>query len=1101
MLHQSRENGATKLVINPENDGAPFPVVGIGASAGGLRALENFFQSIPPAPGMAFVIITHLAPDRKSLLNEILARHTTLKVEVAHDNQLVEKDKVYILPPGAILTIVDGRLRLEPTDAVDHQRKPIDIFFSSLARDQGEYAVGVVLSGSGADGVLGVKAIKEHGGVTLAQASDASGPGFSGMPDSAIASGLVDFAIPVDAMASKLVENLGSFDAFETLMGPPRANDDGRAVAAAREAICAVLLSQTGHDFSGYKTRTFMRRVQRRMQARQCETVENYIAYLRENPDEAALLFRDLLINVTSFFRDKDAFAALEQAVIPRLFEKKGASDWVRVWAPGCATGEEAVSIAILLREHMAKLGVAPRVTIFATEIDEAALNAARAGRYPEALMESVSPERRQRFFIADPGGYVVAKEVRDLCVFSAHDILRDPPFSRMDLISCRNLLIYFKAQAQGQMFPVFHYALRPHGFLFLGMSESIGRFTDLFAPLDKRHCLFQARDTGLPTRMPLIANKWRPASFGIHLPRADSARSGSQLRQSVESRVLDQFAPPHVVVNDEGDIVYFSSRTGKWLEASPGAPTRQLLTMARKGLRLELRGALREAIENRRAVKRRNLKVESEDGGAELISLIVEPLSDSIGDRKLFLVLFDEHGRAPSAEEVAAKTADSADGAAAFEGELRETRDRLQSTIEEYETTLEELKSANEELVSLNEEMQSSNEELESSKEELQSLNEELQTVNHELSDKVEELDRANSDLRNVFISTQIATVFLDRNLVIRTFTPSASELFSIIPTDAGRPLTDLATKLDYPELQADIRQVLDTGTLMERRVCTSGVEPLYYIARITPYHDAAGKISGVVATFVDISSLTRSEEYVRELHADRLRSMAEMATGLAHELNQPLSAIATYLKAIRRLLQLPLQERPASVDEALDHATDQIMRAGKIIRHLREFVADGEPNMTHESLHNLIREVFELTIGGVKDAKIQMVLALNANKDGVVVDKVQIKQVLVNLILNACEAMADSQSREITIATSLVENETIQIDVSDTGRGLSGLHMRDPFEPFLTTKDRGLGVGLSISRLIVEAHYGKIWAWPNPVGGAVFSFTLPLAAADADP
>jgi two-component system CheB/CheR fusion protein len=1088
------------LAIIPENNAAPFPVVGIGASAGGLRALENFFQSIPPAPGMAFVIITHLAPDRKSLLNEILARHTTLKVEIAQDNQLVERDKVYILPPGAILTIANGRLRLEPTDAIDHQRKPIDIFFSSLAQDQGEYAVGVVLSGSGADGVLGVKAIKEHGGVTLAQAIDATGPGFSGMPDSAIASGLVDFAIPVDAMASKLIENLGSFDAFEALLGRPRANDDGRVVDAAREAICALLFSQTGHDFSGYKTRTFMRRVQRRMQARQCEAVENYIAYLRENPDEAGLLFRDLLINVTSFFRDKDAFAALEQTVIPRLFEEKGASNWVRVWAPGCATGEEAVSIAILLREHMAKLRVAPRVTIFATEVDEAALNAARAGRYPEALMEGVSPERRQRFFTADAGGYIVAKEVRDLCVFSAHDILRDPPFSRMDLISCRNLLIYFKAQAQAQMFPVFHYALRPHGFLFLGMSESIGRFTDLFAPLDKKHCLFQARDTGLPTRMPLIASKWRPASFGIHLPRADSARSGSQLRQSVESRVLDQFAPPHVVVNDEGDIVFFSSRTGKWLEASPGAPTRQLLTMARKGLRLELRAALREAIETRRTV-RRNLKVESEDGGAELISLIAEPLSDSIGDRRLFLVLFDEHGRAPGAEEVVAKAADSADGAAAFEGELRETRDRLQSTIEEYETTLDELKSTNEELVSLNEEMQSSNEELESSKEELQSLNEELQTVNHELSDKVEELDRANSDLRNVFVSTQIATVFLDQNLVIRSFTPAASELFSIIPTDAGRPLTDLATKLAYPELQADIRKVLDTGTLMERRVCTSGVEPLFYIARITPYSDTAGKISGVVATFVDISSLTRSEEYVRELHADRLSSMAEMASGLAHELNQPLSAIATYLKAIRRLLQLPPQERPASVDEALDHATDQIMRAGKIIRHLREFVANGEPNMTHESLHNLIREVFELTIGGMKDGKIQMVLALNADKDGVLVDKVEIKQVLVNLILNASEAMAASPNREITIATSLVENEIIQIDVSDTGRGMSGLDKKDPFEPFLTTKENGLGVGLSISRLIVEAHYGKIWARPNPAGGAVFSFTLPLAAADADP
>jgi two-component system CheB/CheR fusion protein len=361
--------------------------------------------------------------------------------------------------------------------------------------------------------------------------------------------------------------------------------------------------------------------------------------------------------------------------------------------------------------------------------------------------------------------------------------------------------------------------------------------------------------------------------------------------------------------------------------------------------------------------------------------------------------------------------------------------------------------------------------------------------------------LDRANSDLRNVFVSTQIATVFLDQNLVIRSFTPSASELFSIIPTDAGRPLTDLATKLDYLDLRADVRKVLDTGTLMERRVCTIGVEPLFYIARITPYYDKAGKIGGVVATFVDISGLTRSEGYVRKLHADRLSSMAEMATGLAHELNQPLSAIATYLKAIRRLLQLPLKERPASVDEALDHAADQVMRAGRIIGHLREFVANGEPNKTYESLHDLIREVFELTIGGVKGANGRIVLVLNANKDGVLVDKVEIKQVLVNLILNASEAMAASPRREITIATSLVENEMIQIDVSDTGRGLSGLDRRDPFEPFLTTKETGLGVGLSISRLIVEAHYGKIWARPNPVGGTVFSFTLPLAAADADP
>jgi two-component system CheB/CheR fusion protein len=550
--------------------------------------------------------------------------------------------------------------------------------------------------------------------------------------------------------------------------------------------------------------------------------------------------------------------------------------------------------------------------------------------------------------------------------------------------------------------------------------------------------------------------------------------------------------APPHMVVNEEGDIVHFSSGVGKCLEASPGAPTRQFLTMARQGLRLDLRSALLEAIETRRTVRRENLKVETADGGVDLISLVVEPLPDSTSGRRLFLVLFDERGRATSGEAVAAEADELSGSAAQLEGELRDSRERLQTSIEEYETTLEELKSANEELVSLNEEMQSSNEELASSKEE-------LQTVNHELYSKVEELDRANCDLRNVFSSTRIATVFLDRNLVIRSFTPSASELFNIIPTDAGRPLTDLAAKLDYSNLHADIHKVLDSGTPLERRVRNNDVEPSHYIARLTPYRDPGQEIDGVAVTFIDITSLVRSE-YIRKLHADRLSAMAEMATELAHELNQPLSATATYLKAIRRLLKLSPELRPASVDEALDRATAQVMRAGKIISHLREFFANGEPKKTGESLHNLITEACELTAAAAKEANIRIILALNAQKNIVLVDKVQIKQILVNLILNACEAMAASKNRQITISTSLVENETIQIDVADTGRVLPESDKRDAFEPFFTTKENGLGIGLSISRLIVEAHDGKIWTQPNPDGGAIFSVILPLANTQAE-
>jgi two-component system CheB/CheR fusion protein len=1066
-----------------------FPIVGVGASAGGLQALEGFFRAMPRDPGMAFVIVMHLAPDRESLLAEILASHIGMTVEVARDGQLVEQNKVYVLPPNAVLTISNKRLWLRKTDAIHHERAPIDIFFASLAKDQGEFAVGVVLSGSGSDGVLGVKAIKEHGGMTLAQTGDFSGPGFAGMPDSAIASGLIDFAIPVETMAARLAESVGGIREFGDVATERRTRHDDHVLADALDAIYSILRDQRGHDFSGYKKRSFMRRIHRRMQIHQCKNIADYVEQLRRDAGEVTLLFRDLLINVTGFLRDPEAFDALRETVIPRLFEGRGPSDTVRVWAPGCSTGEEVVSIAILLREHMDTLSAAPRVTIFATDIDEPALVAARAGRYPEALMENVSRERRQRFFVAEASSYVVAKPLRDLCIFSSHSILRDPPFSRMDLISCRNLLIYFGIEAQRQVFPILHYALRPGGFLFLGKSESIGRFTDLFAPLDKKNCLFQARDTGRAARMPLLAGGLHPSPFAVHLPDRTNVRAGSQLRQLVEARVAERFAPPHVVVNEESDIVYFSARTGKYLEAPPGAPSRQLLTMARKGLRLDLRSALREAIETGRAASRESVKVQTGNAAVELVSIIVEPLPERDGGQPLFLVLFNECTSVTPLEPVVVGGDQGADSAERLEAELRDARDRLQATIEEYETTLEELKSANEELISLNEEMQSSNEELESSKEELQSLNEELQTANHELSSKVEELDRANSDLLNLFASTQIATVFLDRNLVIRSFTPAAAKMFNIIASDLGRPLTDLAINLDYRDFQTDIRAVLSTGEPIERRIHKDEDEAPYYLARLTSYRDSSQRIDGVVATFVDVTSLAKSE---------LLNALAQMAMGLAHELTQPLAAAASYLNAARRLLKLPAESRADNVEDTLKNAADQIMRAGRIISHLRQFVARGESDKTTRRLHDLIHEAYEPFIAEANRKNVSVTFRLNAQNDNVLIDKIQITQVLVNLIRNAIEAMSNTQKRELIISTSSVENDMVRIDVADTGVGLSEEVKSKLFQPCSTNKKNSMGVGLSISRSIVEAHYGKIWAQPNPDGGTILSFTLPLATPE---
>jgi two-component system CheB/CheR fusion protein len=859
---------------------------------------------MPANPGMAFVVITHLAPDRKSLLVEILARHAALPVEVAVDGQMVEADKVYVMPPNATLTIGEGRLRLAVVPHARHERAPIDIFFSSLARSCGEFAVGVVLSGSGADGVLGIKAIKENGGLTMAQTLDGSGPGFAGMPDSAIATGLIDFAAPVESMAARLVENAKALEGVEAFVrvqsdseskssshAESRSDSGDQAWAEAKAPVCSVLRAKTGHDFSGYKTPTFLRRIHRRMRIRQCGSLAAYLELLDKDPGEATLLFRDLLIKVTSFFRDAAAFEALKKHVIPRLFEGRDASDAVRVWVPGCATGEEVYSLAMLLREHVDSLRAPPHVTIFATDIDEQTLAVARAGRYPEALLTGVSAERRRRFFTSDGQTgqiFVVAKDVRDLCVFSAHSLLRDPPFSRMDLISCRNLLIYFGVEAQRQVMPILFYALQPRGYLFLGMSESIGRFADKFMPVDKKHCVFQARDMGgSRAPMPLFVGGAHPADFSMVVMDRRVPAGPAPFRQSVESCIAEKFAPPHVVVSADGDIVYFSARIGKYLEIPPGAPTQALLTTARKGLRLDLRRMLREAIETSRSISRRDILIESDDGGAERIDLTVEPFEHP-GPQPLFLVVFNAREKAAAATRVADPSNDNT----VLESELRDTRERLQATIEEYETALEQLKSANEELVSLNEEMQSSNEELESSKEELQSLNEELQTVNHELYAKIEDLDRANADLSNLFDSSRIATVFLDRNLVIRSFTPEVSRLFNIIATDKGRPLTDLAIKLSYPDLQADIRHVLETGEPFERRVRRHEIEDEidepHYLARFTPYRNAAQGVDGVVVTFVDVTSVAKSEECQRTLVAElnhRVKNVLAVILAIAQQ------------------------------------------------------------------------------------------------------------------------------------------------------------------------------------------------------------------------
>jgi two-component system CheB/CheR fusion protein len=854
-------------------------IVAIGASAGGIEAFRLFFEAMPADSGMGFVVVLHMSAERKSMLADIISRWTTMSVTEAADDDKVLPNQVYIIPPGNVGTLRDGRVHLRPLAAdVPREATPIDQFFDSVAADLGEDAIGIVLSGTGHDGALGLKAIRALGGLTLAQASDGTAPQHSGMPQSAIATGAVDLIVRVQDMPSLMGGRQPRNGATEPPAQTPADFD------TARLSICEILLAGVGHDFSQYKEATFLRRVQRRMQVLGLTEINGYVARMESDREEPVLLFRDLLIGVTTFFRDARAFEAVEQVVIPRLFEGKGTNDHVRVWVPGCATGEEAYSLAILLREHMDGLSNLPKVQVFATDIDDAAIGTARTGRYPATLLDGLSPERRSRFFARHENSYVVTKELRDVCTFSAHSLVRDPPFSRMSLVSCRNLLIYMDVDLQASIIPAFHYSLLPGGVLLLGNSETVSRHDGLFAPLEKEHRIFLRRDGPSPSlKMPvqLMRNGSSPPKT-LDADAQPSKTGWARTLNLANTRVLERFSSPFVIVTEDGTVMHYSSHVGGVLQPALGAPSRSVFDMARRQLRHPLRAALSKAAETGRTVEH---AVPSETAdGTGAIAMVVEPLPGPDPNRP-YLIVFKEAsparlGSADGEGDASAKAA-----AAEIDRELRDMREQLQSLGEEHETALEELRSSNEELHSVNEELQSSNEELETSKEEIQSVNEELQTVNAQLSTKVDELDRANSDLKNLFESTRVATLFLDQHTIIRAFTPDVASIYNLIPSDAGRPLTDIVSRLDYDSLRDDVANVMHTLEPLERRVSRrDGLA--HYLLRILPYRTPDSAVDGSLVTFVDVTGMVQAEEHQRLLVDElnhRVKNMLSVVISLA--------------------------------------------------------------------------------------------------------------------------------------------------------------------------------------------------------------------------
>jgi len=844
---------------------AGFPIIGMGASAGGLEAFEDFFRNVPARSGMAFVLVSHLDPGHASMLAEILGRNTSLPVVEARDQMPVGPDHVYIIPPNREMTIFHGKLQLSVPGQVRGLRMPIDTFLRSLAEDAGEKAIAAILSGSGTDGTLGLRAVLGAGGVAFVQ--DPATAKYDGMPTSAIQSGLATYVLPAATMYGEIAAYVRNYLIRKIPAPPPGAEGKHPFLK-----ILMLLRAKTGHDFSLYKQNTIRRRIERRMGMHNLKDAEAYARFLSENPAEVHHLFRELLINVTSFFRDPEAFEVLKTEIVPKLLADKPEDFVFRVWVAGCATGEEAYSIAMVFRECLDAAPHPYSVQIYSTDIDEDAIAVARAGFYPANIAIDVSPERLRRFFVKEETGFRIRKGIRGMVVFAVQDITRDPPFTRLDLLSCRNLLIYFEPELQNRIVPVFHYALNPGGVLFLSPSESIGRFTELFAPVNRKWKFYETRYSPSPGR---AGGLYRlPAAAGTAGgPGADGAAAKPRETNFVELTrgiLLQSYAPPSVITDEEGNTLFVHGDTGKYLRPAPGQASLNVIEMAREGLQLELRKAIRSAGKQKTPVSIRALPVRT-NGGMHPVDVVVRPLTDPGTAREFLIVSFqdtEQKGRGKVAAGPGPERKGQGKRVQELEQELLYTREHLQATIIGMQGTNEELKSTNEELQSTNEELQSTNEELETSKEELQSVNEEIVTVNAELQAKIEQLTDIQNDMKNLLDSTSIGTIFLDEDLIVKRFTRDATRVFRLVPTDAGRPLSDIKSTIVSGDILADAREVLDTMVPREKEVQTNG--NLWYLARLTPYRTLENVIEGVVITFTDITTLKTLEKEAR--HAQEL-------------------------------------------------------------------------------------------------------------------------------------------------------------------------------------------------------------------------------------
>jgi two-component system CheB/CheR fusion protein len=1092
----------SKGSLDPTN-GKPFPIVGVGASAGGLEAIRQLLAHLPDDTGMAFVLVQHLDPRHESRLADLLAKTTRMPVSNASHGVPVRANHVYVIPPNADIAIAGGVLHVSPREETHRPHLPIDYLFRTLAEDQQARAIGVVLSGTGSDGTLGLCEIKAVGGITFAQEERSAK--HTGMPHSAIDSGCVDFVMTPEEIAGRLAK-LGSHPYLAEKELVQAIEDDEERLY---KRILAAVRSVTRVDFSQYRDTTIKRRIMRRMALHTQYSLADYAERLEADGSEVDALYHDLLINVTSFFRDPDLFEALKRRVFPEIVKEKSPTAPLRMWVPGCSTGQEAYSLAITLLEFLDDFPVRPPIQIFATDLsDPTSLDKARAGVYPETIEADVSPDRLHRFFKREDHLYRIDKSIRDMCVFARQNVTSDPPFSHLDLISCRNVLIYLATPLQKRVLPAFHYALNAPGFLVLGTAETVGENADLFELLDRSNKIYAKKATASrpPLYFPNVDFK-SIAAAATRLPGAPPPAPADFGREA-DRILLGRFAPPGVLINENLDIIQFRGRTSAFLESPAGEPTTNLLKMAREGLFLELRSAIAEAIKQERPTRRDGVRVRV-DGSIRDVNLEVVPVTPPGGRAPCLLVLFHDPAPAPASSGLPNETLDDREEFQ-LRRELAATKEYLQSLVAQQDASNEELRSANEEILSSNEELQSTNEELETAKEELQSTNEELTTVNEQLQSRNVELSQAYSDLTNLLSSIKIPVVMVGGDLRIRRFTPPAAKSMNLLPSDVNRPIGDIRPASIVPDLEDVIAKVIETEQPVEREIRDR--EDRWHALRVFPYRTAEDNIDGAVIVLVDIDQHKRAELMLRD--ADRRKD--EFIAMLAHELRNPLGPMQNAIE----IMDLA-QDKPETLGRVHEVLERQIRHLARIVGDLVDIsrIRERKIELQRQPIEvaALVENAIEICRAFVESRRHQLTVTLPSEPLYLDADPIRLSQVLINLINNAAKFSQPGQPISITaekgVERTLPGNgasaaSELILRVRDNGQGIPADLLPRVFDMFTqgsgSVEDRqggsagvgGLGVGLALARSLVLLHDGSIEALSaGPGRGSEFIIRLPLA------